>query len=269
MTVAFVSAPARTLDSLDTAWSAWMADRCPAAREKLVEHYLKSHVQPLVTRFRSRLPQHIELDDLMQQAAFGLMECLDRFEPDRDIKFETFSARRIVGALVDYLRRVDTVSRQSRQAERLMRQTCDRFEKQHGRAPSDRELQGELKLGEKAFKRFRKHASVPATLPLPSRRTSDGENSSLPLVDVLEREQGSHPDRSMEQNDLRLWLLAGLTREDKLIMTLYYFEGLTLREIGITLGISESRVSQKKDEILKSLRDRMSRDQRLVEIDCL
>lgn len=269
MTVALGSLGLDAPNAIDSAWSAWMAERCPVARETLVTHYLRTHVQPLVARFRARLPQHIELDDLLQQAAFGLMECLERFEPERDIKFETFSARRIVGALVDYLRRVDTVSRQSRQAERLLRQTTDRFEKSNGRAPTEDELQSELDLGDKSFRRFLKHATVPATLPLPTRRTNDGDAAQAPLVDLTSREEGTNPDLPLERDDLRRWLLAGLTREDKLIITLYYFEALTLREIGITLGISESRVSQKKDEILKSMRDRMKRDQRIVELDCV
>lgn len=259
------SAPPATIDA---AWSAWNADRCSHARDALVAHYMKSHVQPLVMRFRARLPQHIEVDDLLQQAAFGLMECLDRFEPGRDIKFETFSAQRIVGSLVDYLRRVDTVSRQARQAERLLRQTADRFEKSNGRAPTEAEIQCELKLSDKAFTRFQRHATVPATLPLPSRRTNDSEAATIPFADRTEEVEATNPDRPLERDDLRRWLLAGLTREDKLIITLYYFENLTLREIGLTLGISESRVSQKKDEILKSMRDRMQRDQRVVELEC-
>ena len=80
--------------------------------------------------------------------------------------------------------------------------------------------------------------------------------------------EATNPGRPLERDDLRRWLLAGLTREDKLIITQYYFENLTLREIGLTLGISESRVSQKKDEILKAMRDRMKRDQRVVELEC-
>lgn len=246
---------------LGVAWNEYTLTRSHRSRDLLVTHYMRAHVQPLVTRFRSRLPHHVELDDLLQQAAFGLMECLERFDPGRDIKFETFSARRIVGALVDHLRRVDPVSRQSRQAERLLRTTVECFEKTHGRAPTDAETRALLGMNETVFQRFLRQARIPGLLPMPSRRSESGD---IRPIDAIESARPA-PGIGCEERDTRRWLLEGLTREDKLIITLYYYENLSLREIGVTLGISESRVSQKKDEILGAMRARLGREERAAD----
>lgn len=253
-------APVSREDVIERTWREYKRTGSRVHQEQLVTHYMTGHVRMLVQRFRARLPAHIEVDDLMQQAYFGLVESMERYDLSRNTRFEAFAGQRIIGELYDHLRRIDPVSRQARHCDKTLREAAERFEKVNGRAPSEIEMQRELHLDDVEYDRFMKQARIGSTVSTPVQRTETQAEHDPRLVDSVADDDEFGPDARAQDRDLRHWFLRGLTREDKLIVTLYYFEGFSLREIGLTIGISESRVSQKKDEILLQLRARFSGD---------
>jgi len=222
---------------------------------------MRTHVRRIADRMHARLPVQVEVDDLMQEGYMGLVECLDRFDPTKQTKFETFSSQRIHGAMRDYLRKLDPVPRQVRQNERRVLSEVETFRKRHGRSPGDDELRSELDLPAPRFRKMmtsgRAHAMVHFNAQKSPGDPDFGEDSDgmRSFEDMRASDQGSPAIRA-ERSDLRQWITAGFPRRDKLIIILYYYEQMTMKEVGLALGISESRVSQRINSILANLRER-------------
>ena len=233
-------------------------------RTRLIVHYMNSHVRKIAARLHATLPRQVDLEDLVQQGYIGLVESMSRFDIDRDIKFETFSSQRIYGAMQDYLRKIDPTPRPMRKRTKQMQALVENFRKKFGRSPTDDEVREQLDLSSEEFRRVLASSSAPMTLSLTGRpgRDENGDDESMP---VLEDDGGVGPLRTIEESGLRQWITRGLDRRDRLILILYYYEQLTMKEIGRTLGISESRVSQRLDSILQCLRSRFAYSEALEE----
>ncbi|TVQ57735.1 MAG: FliA/WhiG family RNA polymerase sigma factor [Phycisphaerales bacterium] len=233
-------------------------------RTRLIVHYMNSHVRKIAARLHATLPRQVDLEDLVQQGYIGLVESMSRFDIDRDIKFETFSSQRIYGAMQDYLRKIDPTPRPMRKRTKQMQALVENFRKKFGRSPTDDEVREQLELSSEEFRRVLASSSAPMTLSLTGRpgRDENGDDESMP---VLEDDDGVGPLRTIEESGLKQWITRGLDQRDRLILILYYYEQLTMKEIGRTLGISESRVSQRLDSILQCLRSRFAYSEALEE----
>jgi RNA polymerase sigma factor for flagellar operon FliA len=241
-------------------WKRYKSTGSVTVRNRLVRYYMARHVRPIAARIHAGLPAQIDLDDLVQQGYFGLVDAMDRFEIDRDTRFETFSRRRIFGAIQDYLRHLDSASRLSRARSKRLHEALDRFWVDHGRKPGGDELRATLDLSEAEFARFIADARPPAQVPFSSVQsdaTGDDENEPDTMHAFEDHREGG-PFSLTERLDMQRWLIRDFDRRDRLIVVLYYYEQMTMREIGRALGISESRVSQRLDSILRCLRARLT-----------
>ncbi len=233
-------------------WTAWLERGCIHASAALVRHYMQSHVRPIAERLRSSLPAHVDIDDLIQQGYLGLRDSMKRFDPEQGVRFETFSSRRISGAMQDWLRSLDHVPRLMRRRSKIVQQQQDRFQAVHGRIPDVDELRHGLDLPADEFDRVIDEARPPMVVTIST--TSNGDEDDP--VSIPER-RPSNPSGSSFRRDLRQWITRDLEPVDTLIVSLYYYESLTMREIGVAVGCSESRVSQRLDSILQRLRARV------------
>ncbi len=251
-------------DATATLWQAWLDHRCTRAHEGLVTHYMKTHVQCIAERLRASLPAHIDVDDLVQQGYLGLVEAIERFDAERGIRFETFSSRRINGAMRDWLRAQDPAPRLMRQRARLVDDVTRRFKVAHGRIPDRQELREALGLEEAEFNRVVDEDRPPVLLTT-NAVSPNGQDDEV----TLPARSGQGPLVGLVRHDLRRWVVRDLEPIDRMIVTLYYYESLTMREVGVALGCSESRVSQRLESILCRLRARLDiTPERLTQMAC-
>lgn len=249
-------ASAKQAESIDHLWCEYKASPSKDTRDRLVEYYMGSHVRRIAERLHSQLPAQVDVDDLIQQGYVGLAESIERFEPTRRVKFETFSGRRIYGSMRDYLRQLDHAPRLARRREKQWMHEVERFRVEHGRAPADEELCDRLEMTRERFRQA--FSERPATfVHFNSSRPDAPESEESDGMRSFEDRRDPEPALRAEMEDLRRWITTGFSRPDQLIIVLYYYEKLTMREIGRTLGISESRVSQRLDSILQCLRARL------------
>lgn len=239
---------------LDRHWHRWLQRRQPSARDHLIVHY-SPLVKFVAGRVGSGLPSSVDPGDLVSSGVFGLIDAIDRFEPDRGVKFETFATPRIRGAIYDSLRDLDWVPRSVRtRAKRVERAIAD-LEHRLGRAASDAELAAELHIGEEELARWLAAIATTTVGPL-DRAIAAGHEP-----EAVDSEGLRHPVALVEDRELRDAMRDELRRlpdREKLTLSLYYDEGLTLAEIGEVLGVTESRVSQIHTKAVLHLRARLS-----------
>ncbi len=245
-------------DYIERVWRRFAQRRDRRLRNLLLKHYLQ-HVKYTAERLHARLPASVELEDLINTGALGLLKAICRFQPGRGVKFETYCSRRIEGAMLDALRKTDWIPRLVRQKARKLEQAAGRLEALLGRRPTEEELADELGLDKDAFYQFLKEANA-ATLISLSREFagSDGENDFKEIDGIADRKSPS-PVIEAQKRDLKAFMGQGLSRQEQLILTLYHQEEMTMKEIGLALGISESRVSQIHTSIIARLKDRLRR----------
>jgi RNA polymerase sigma factor for flagellar operon FliA len=240
---------------------AWAADAmlyykktgCSRTREALVLYYMDTFVSRLAAKVSASVLGRVEPDDLKQSAFFALDRYIDRFDPARRFKFESFARLRIEGAMLDFLRREDPASRLARSRSKMIARGIATFKAQHGLQPTNEELRQLLQLDEAEFLAVMRDVHVPCTLSFhPSETDSSAEEST---VIHIEAELDSFA--STERKDLNAWLFQQLDHYDLLIVTLTYTEGLTMLEIGNMLGYSESRISQRLKHVHSILKTRL------------
>jgi RNA polymerase sigma factor for flagellar operon FliA len=226
-------------------------------RNIIMEHYLHL-VRYNAERIHVKLPDEVELDDLMSSGIFGLMDAIESFDLDRGVKFETFSAPRIRGAILDELRSMDWVPRLVRSRAHKIDNATKQLELELGRAPTDDELAKRLNVSKPEFEKMAKDASAVGLVSLSRKWFETDSNKDVREIDVLEDKRGADPVREIQRKDLKELMTKGLSRAERLIIVLYYFEEMTMKEIGATLDLSESRVSQMHSSILARLRAQMA-----------
>jgi RNA polymerase sigma factor for flagellar operon FliA len=241
-------------DRLPALWRRYRRTRCTSLRNTLVEHYM-----PLVTKLAEilarRLWPRVTADELASAGYDGLIAAVGSFDPDRGVKFETFCRQRILGAIRDWQREIDPLGRSGRNFERTMNTAEERFQAERGRAPTSTELARKMGLSLGRFIKMKKTVLASHCVPLES--TSD--RSDDPRVgSLIPADPGPSPVHHTERELIRDYLTRGLKEQDRLILTLYYYERLTMAAIGAVLGVSESRVCQRHAEIMDQLRTRFS-----------
>lgn len=237
-------------------WVEYQASRTQAMRNYLMEKFL-----PLVRynaeRIYARLPDEVDIEDLMSAGLFGLMDAIDAFDLDRNVKFETYCAPRIRGAILDELRAMDWVPRLVRSRSAKVESARQKFEMKNGRRPTDQELADFLQLVPEEFEKVKRDSSAVGTHSITRKFASSDGTRELREIDVVKDEAGSSPLLEMQRRDLKDMITKGLSRAERLIVILYYYEGMTMKEIGSTLDLSESRVSQMHSSILARLKAQM------------
>jgi RNA polymerase sigma factor for flagellar operon FliA len=227
-------------------------------RNRLVEIYL-----PLVKyngeRIWSRLPEGVELDDLISAGVFGLMDAIDAFDLSRGVKFETYCVPRIRGAMLDELRTMDWVPRLVRSKASKLNEAVKSLETQLGRQPSEIELAEELQISVPELEKMMMDANAVNLISLNKKWYETDSYKDVREIDILEDKKGEDPTRRIQKADLMRLVTRGLNRNERLIIILYYYEELTMKEIGATLDLSESRVSQMHSSIVDRLKNQLGR----------
>ncbi len=242
-------------------WRRYKRDGDERARERLVVAY-----SPLVKyvsgRMASGLPAHVEEADLISYGLGGLISAIERFELEREIKFETYAITRIKGAIIDELRSLDWVPRSVRARARAIERANAKLEHKLQRAPTDDEMAHELEMSVSDFQDALLQISNSTVAALDELWTvSDASGDQVSLLDTLQDPGAPDPAAVMDATDLKDRIadaIARLPEREKLVVALYYYENLTLREIGEVLGVTESRVSQLHTKAVLRLRGRMS-----------
>jgi RNA polymerase sigma factor for flagellar operon FliA len=248
--------PAKKRDIKDV-WIDYKKQKTEPLRNILMEHYLHL-VRYNAERIHVKLPDEVELDDLMSAGIFGLMDAIAAFDLDRGVKFETYCAPRIRGAILDELRSMDWVPRLVRSRAHKLESATKELEVEIGRTPTSDEIAKRLKISMDEFEKMAKDASAVGLVSLSRKWFETDSNKDVREIDVLEDKRGADPVREIQRKDLKELMTRGLSRAERLIIILYYFEEMTMKEIGATLDLSESRVSQMHSSILARLRAQMA-----------
>ena len=227
-------------------------------RNRLVERYM-----PLVRyngeRIWQRLPDGVELDDLISAGIFGLMDAIDAYDLERGVKFETYCVPRIRGAMLDELRTMDWVPRLVRSKASKLTAARKKLETEHGRPPTVHELAALMELPVKELEKMQSDANAVGVVSLNKKWYETDSYKDVREIDILEDKKGEDPTRRVQKNDLMRLVTKGLNRNERLIIILYYYEELTMKEIGATLNLSESRVSQMHTSIVNRLQMQLGR----------
>jgi RNA polymerase sigma factor FliA len=228
-------------------WRRYKGDGDAAARERLVVAY-SPLVKFVAGRLGAGLPSHVEDADLISYGLMGLIGSIERFEPERGIKFETFAMTRIRGAIIDELRSLDWVPRSVRSRAREIEAAQSKLEHELQRAPTDEELAAKVGISEDELETSLLEIANSSVYALDELWTiSDSSGDQVSLLDTISDPRADDPQESLASSEIKDALteaISSLPEREQLVVALYYYENLTLREIGEVLGVTESRVSQ-------------------------
>ena len=241
-------------------WQRFKEEDDQNAREELVIHY-SYLVKYMANRMAINLPSSVEVDELISYGIEGLIEAADKFDYQRKIKFETYAIARIKGAMIDGLRAMDWVPVSVRQKSKELEKAYNRVETKLGRNATDQEVAEELGITVEQFQTLLREVSLATVLYLEDFLPGE-DGSNRRIMDIIEDEQADNALDMAELMDTKRVLaeaISGLPEKEKLVLELYYYEGLNLKEIGAVMGLSESRISQLHSKAILRLRGRLSR----------
>jgi RNA polymerase sigma factor for flagellar operon FliA len=241
-------------------WQEYRQTRDRALRDRLILTYAPL-VKFVAGRLGATLPSHVDEQDLVSYGLLGLIGAIERFDPDREIKFETYAIARIKGAIIDELRSLDWVPRSVRTRAREIERAIAELERTLMRAPTDAEIAAKVGITGTELEDSLTEISRTSIAALDELWSPSGSGDQISLIDTIEDQSGPNPEVSLEQTELKEALgeaISRLPEREKLVVTLYYYEELTLREIGEVLGVTESRVSQLHTKAVLRLKARLS-----------
>ena len=248
-------------DDTQALWRDYRKTKDQAVRDRLILTYAPL-VKYVAGRLGSGLPAHVDENDLVSYGLLGLIGAIERFDPGRDIKFETYAIARIKGSIIDELRALDWVPRSVRSRARDIERAIAELERTLHRAPTDDEIAAKLGISTDELEVSLTdigRSSIAALDELWTVSTSGGDQ--VALIDTIEDTQGPEPQAGLAQTELKEAIgeaIARLPEREKIVVTLYYYEELTLREIGEVLGVTESRVSQLHTKAILRLKARLA-----------
>jgi len=248
---------------LKSLWRKYKEEDDARSRERLVLAY-SPLAKYVAGRMSSGLPAHVEEADLISYGLLGLISAIERFDLEREIRFETFAITRIKGSIIDELRSLDWVPRSVRAKAREIERTNAKLENQLHRAPTDNEMAASLECTVEEFQESLVRISNSSVVALDELWTvSDSSGDQVSLLDTIQDPTAVDPAQEMDLTDMKDRLadaIARLPEREKLVVALYYYENLTLREIGEVLGVTESRVSQLHTKAVLRLKSRLQGD---------
>jgi len=247
-------------DDIQSLWRRFKRTGVKGDRDRLILTYAPL-VKYVAGRLGSGLPAHVDEGDLISYGLLGLISAIERYDPDRDIKFETYAIVRIKGAIIDELRALDWVPRSVRSRAREIERAIAELEAKVGRAPTDEEIAHKIGISQDELEESLTDISRSSIAALDELWSGGADGDQVSLLDTIEDQAGPRPADALDETEVRETLadaIARLPERDKLVITLYYYEELTLREIGEVLGVTESRVSQLHTKAVLRLRSRLS-----------
>ena len=242
--------------SIEEVWRTYKNTASDELRNFLIEQYLHL-VKSTAERMHMRLPGEVDVEDLMSAGLFGLMDAIDAFDLERGVKFETYCTQRIRGAIFDELRAMDWVPRLVRSRTAKVERARKALEMELGRRPTDREVCEQLEVTNSEYKKLSKDSKPVNVVSLNRKWFETDSSKDIREIDVIQDNRQEDPLAELQKKDLKLLITKGLSRAERLIVILYYYEEMTMKEIGMTLDLSESRVSQMHSSILARLKAQM------------
>jgi RNA polymerase sigma factor for flagellar operon FliA len=247
-------------DEARAIWSEYKDDPTPETREKLILHYAPL-VKYVAGRVSSGLPPSVEFNDLMSYGVFGLLDAIDKYDPDRGIKFETYAIARIKGAIIDELRADDWVPRSVRFKARELERAYVALEGELRRIPTDEEVAKKLSISMSDYNNLLSKLSFISLVALDELWTVSGDRpDKISLADTVEDVKVKDPSQTFELEEMKDIIADAINRlpeRERTVVALYYYEGLTMREIGEVLSVTESRVCQMHTKAILRLRARL------------
>ena len=241
---------------VDELWAEYKKTGSEELRNFFLEKYLHL-VKYNAERIHGKLPDEVDIEDLRQAGIFGLMDAIDSYDTDRGVKFETYCAPRIRGAILDELRSMDWVPRLVRSRTSKVEGARKQLEMELGRTPTEDEIAGRLGVDKNEYTKLAKDAGPTGVVSLNRKWYETDSNKDVREIDVLKDQRQVNPLHAASKRDLKDVVTKGLSRAERLIVVLYYYEEMTMKEIGQTLDLSESRVSQMHSSILARLKAQM------------
>ncbi len=257
--------PAKTLGPVDELWTEFKSTGSARARDELIVHYAPL-VKYVAARVAIGLPNNVDQEDLASAGILGLMEAVNKFEPDRGFKFESYAAARIRGAIIDDLRSLDWVPRSVRSQARKVEEALSKLQDKLGRTPTDEEVAEEMEVTVRKLRSI--YAKVSTILFVSLDRlmsVGDKGDSGMSLVDTLVDTKAEDPLASVEEKEMKQFLvkaIASLPERERTAITLYYYEGLSLAEISQVVGVSQARISQMNAKSVMTFRSLLNKGSR-------
>ena len=239
-----------------TVWELYRDEPSEETRNVLMEHYLPL-VRYTAERLHVRLPSEVDVEDLMSSGLFGLMDAIDAFDLERGVKFETYCTQRIRGAIFDELRAMDWVPRLVRSRTAKMDRARKELEMANGRRATEDEVTTHLDVSKEEYAKIKRDSQPVSMVSLDRKWYETDSSRDVREIDVVADRRQENPAQKLQRDDLKFLLTRGLSRAERLIVILYYYEEMTMKEIGVTLDLSESRVSQMHSSILARLKAQM------------
>jgi len=241
-------------------WIVYKKSRDPEIRDKFVRQYAPL-VKYVAGKVAIGMPHNVEFDDLVGFGVFGLFDAIEKFDPEKHVKFKTYAVTRIRGAIFDELRSIDWVPRSVRQKAREVEDAVRRLETSLGRSATDREIAKEMNMGLPEFQKLMLKISGTSILSLNDVWYTGEDNDKVSIVESIESPQSLNPDTIVEKDEIKRVIIEAigeLPDKEKKVLVLYYYEDLTLKEIGKVLEVTESRISQLHTKAIMRLRAKLT-----------
>ncbi|MBU0936344.1 MAG: RNA polymerase sigma factor WhiG [Spirochaetes bacterium] len=241
-------------------WASYKKKRDPKIRESFIKQYAPL-VKYVAGKVAANMPQSVEFDDLVGFGVFGLIDAIDKFDPAKNVKFKTYAVTRIRGAIFDELRSIDWVPRSVRQKSREIEEAIVNIEAKLGRPASDSEIAGSMGVSEDDFAKTMMKISSTSILSLNDVWYSADDSDKISIGDSIESPSSLNPDSVIEREEIKRVIVQAiqeLPEKEKKVLVLYYYEDLTLKEIGKVLEVTESRVSQLHTKAILRLRAKLT-----------
>ena len=254
------SAPTLTDSDLETIWKTYKKTRDENLRNTLIEYHMPL-VRTIAERVLQTLPKSIDVDDLSSAGTFGLMDAINGFDLSRGIKFKTYCTTRIRGSILDELRSQDWVPRLVRLKAHRLERASRKLEGELGRTPNQFELAQAMEITLEELQAHEAEANARAMFSLSEKWDDNDEDKDMEKVEILADQKCEDPMQTIHQRDLFEVMTRSLTKKERLILVMYYYEGLTMREIGEILELTESRVCQIHSNVMSRLKVQLDRAQ--------